>query len=188
MKKLIAIVMMLLPMLAGAQELANFVLMPDGTYQTEDGKDFVVIPLEGKTAHQIYQELASNVGSTFTDPSKVMNGVEDASILIRAYSDCLWYNKALGMTVCMGGHYRLEFKIRDGRVRVSAPIVEDPIWNDTGGHRNEQKYAKMIGKWFKDGKVKDNSREKYNTVVAQMNSIVNSILHTTTVQDATEDW
>lgn len=188
MKKLIAIVMMLLPMLAGAQELANFVLMPDGTYQTEDGKDFVVIPFEGKTAHQIYQELASNVGSTFTDPSKVMNGVEDASILIRAYSDCLWYNKALGMTVCMGGHYRLEFKIRDGRVRVSAPIVEDPIWNDTGGHRNEQKYAKMIGKWFKDGKVKDNSKEKYNTVVAQMNSIVNSILHTTTVQDATEDW
>lgn len=72
MKKLLAMMLMLLPMLAWGQDLANFVLMPDGTYQTKDGKDFVVIPFEGKTAHQIYQELASNVGSTFNDPSLVM--------------------------------------------------------------------------------------------------------------------
>ena len=49
----------------------------------------MVIPFEGKTAHQIYQELASNVGSTFNDPSKVMSEVEDASIKIRAFSDNL---------------------------------------------------------------------------------------------------
>ena len=73
MKKLLAMMLMLLPMLAWGQDLANFVLMPDGTYQTKDGNDFVVIPFEGKTAHQIYQELASNVGSTFNDPSKVMS-------------------------------------------------------------------------------------------------------------------
>lgn len=117
--------MVLLPMLAGAQELANFVLMPDGTYQTEDGKDFVVIPFEGKTAHQIYQELASNVGSTFNDPSKVMSGVEDASIKIRAFSDFLWLNKVLGIPHGWGGYYQLELRIKDGQVRVSAPVVED---------------------------------------------------------------
>ena len=89
MRKLIVMLLTLLPILAGAQELANFVLMPNGTYQTEDGQDFIVIPFEGKTAHQIYQELATNVGSTFNDPSKVMSGVEDASIKIRAFSDFL---------------------------------------------------------------------------------------------------
>ncbi len=59
MKKLIVMMMLVLPMLAMAQDLVHFVLMPDGTYQTEDGKDFVVVPFEGKTAHQIYQELAT---------------------------------------------------------------------------------------------------------------------------------
>ena len=44
MKKLLRMMLMLLPMLAWGQDLANFVLMPDGTHQTKDGKDFVVIP------------------------------------------------------------------------------------------------------------------------------------------------
>ncbi len=189
MKKLIVMMMLVLPMLAMAQDLVHFVLMPDGTYQTEDGKDFVVVPFEGKTAHQIYQELATNVGSVYKEPSEVMSGVEDASIKIRAYKDCLWYNKALGLIVgVMGGYYQLEFRIRDGRVRVSAPIVEDPIFNYSDGHKYEQKYSKMVGKWFKNGELKDNSKEKYNRVVSQMNGIVNSILHISAVQDAQDDW
>lgn len=186
MKKLIAIVMMLLPMLAGAQELANFVLMPDGTYQTEDGKDFVVIPFEGKTAHQIYQELASNVGSTFNDPSKVMSGVEDASIKIRAFSDFLWFNKVLGIPHGWGGYYQLEFRIKDGRVRVSAPIVED-IAMDTQPY-DKWSYGSKVKKWFKNGVVKEGDKKKYDEIVAHMNGIINRILYTSTVQDATEDW
>lgn len=186
MKKLIAIVMMLLPMLAGAQELANFVLMPDGTYQTEDGKDFVVIPFEGKTAHQIYQELASNVGSTFNDPSKVMSGVDDASIKIRAFSDFLWFNKVLGIPHGWGGYYQLEFRIKDGRVRVSAPIVED-IAMDTQPY-DKWSYGSKVKKWFKNGVVKEGDKKKYDEIVAHMNGIINRILYTSTVQDANEDW
>ncbi len=186
MKKLIAIAMMLLPLLAGAQELANFVLLPDGTYQTEDGKDFVVIPLEGKTAHQIYQELASNVGSTFNDPSKVMSGVEDASIKIRAFSDFLWFNKVLGIPHGWGGYYQLEFRIKDGRVRVSAPIVED-IAMDTQPY-DKWSYGSKVKKWFKNGVVKEGDKKKYDEIVAHMNGIINRILYTSTVQDATEDW
>lgn len=191
MKKLIAIVMMLLPMLAGAQELANFVLMPDGTYQTEDGKDFVVIPFEGKTAHQIYQELASNVGSTFNDPSKVMSGVDDASIKIRAFSDNLVMAKPFGFVKDQpyGGHYQLEFKIRDGRVRVSAPIVEEDVEYISYDHkRYDGTFSKLVSKYFKNGVLHEKKKKNYDAMVARMNSVINRILYTSTVQDANEDW
>lgn len=191
MKKLLAIIIMMLPMLGGAQELANFVLMPDGTYQTEDGKDFVVIPFEGKTAHQIYQELASNVGSTFNDPSKVMSGVEDASIKIRAYSDNLVMAKPFGYVKDQpyGGYYQLEFKIKDGRVRVSAPIVEENVRFISYDHkRYDGVFSKLVSKLFKDGVVQDKKKNIYDSSVSYMNSIINRILYTTTVQDASEDW
>lgn len=186
MKKLITMMLMLLPMVAWGQELVHFVLMSDGTYQTEDGKDFVVVPFDGKTAHQIYQELASNVGSTFNDPSKVMSGVEDASIKIRAFSDFLWFNKVLGIPHSWGGYYQLEFRIKDGRVRVSAPIVED-IAMDTQPY-NQWSYGGKVKKWFKNGVVKDGDKKKYDEIVAHMNGIINRILYTSTAQEANEDW
>ena len=55
-----------------AQELVSFKVTPDGNFVSSTGEDFVVVPFEGKNAHQIYQMLASNVGSVYNDPSKVM--------------------------------------------------------------------------------------------------------------------
>ncbi|MDE5596133.1 MAG: hypothetical protein K2I89_11275, partial [Muribaculaceae bacterium] len=156
MKKLLAIVMMMLPILAWGQDFANFVLMPDGTYRTEDGKDFVVIPFEGKTAHQIYQELASNVGSIYNNPSKVMSSVEDASIKIRAFSNDLIRISLLGLGQSLGGYYQLEFRIKDGRVRVSAPIIEETMWIDGPIART---FPKEVKGYFKNGELKDKKKK-----------------------------
>lgn len=186
MKKLFIVILVLLPMLTCAQELATFVLMPNGTYQTEDGKDFVVIPFDDKSAHEIYQELASNVCSIFKNPSKVMSVVEDSSIKIRAFSDCLWFNKVIGISHWWGGYYQLEFRIKDGRVRVSAPIIED-IAMDTQPLKKHS-YESRIKKWFKDGQVKEGDKDKYATIVAHMNGIINSILYTSFIQNTSEDW
>jgi len=185
MKKLIVMMMLVLPIMAMAQDLASFVLMPDGTYQTEDGKDFIVVPYEGKTAHQIYQELATNVGSTYNDPSKVMSGVEDASIKIRAFSDDLIRMKLLGLEQSLGGYYQLEFRIKDGRVRVSAPAIEETMWIDGPTNR---KFSGEVKKYFKKGELKSGKQQDYNIVVGKMNGIINSILHASTVQDAQDDW
>lgn len=189
MKKALTMFLMLLPLIAGAQDLARFVLMPNGIYQTEDGNDFVVIPFEGKSAHQIFQELASNVGSTFNNPSKVMSTVEDASIKIRAHSDDLIRNRFMGIGQSFGGYYQLEFKIRDGRVRVSAPYIEEEVGFWMNGKYNSNNFAFFVKKHFKDGKLKDGHRtEDYNAVVNKMNNTINQILYTSTIQDTTEDW
>ncbi|MBD5216683.1 MAG: hypothetical protein HDS78_09275 [Bacteroidales bacterium] len=185
MKKLLAFILMLLPMIMNAQDLANFILTSDGTYQTEDGKDFVVIPFEGKTAQQIYKELASNVGSTFNDPSKVMSGVENVSIKIRAFSNDLIRISMLGLGQSLGGYYQLEFRIKDGRVRVSAPIIEETLWIKEPTAR---KFSKEVKGYFKEGELKEKKKKDYDIVVAKINGTINRILHTSALQDEAEDW
>lgn len=191
MRKVIAMMLMLLPMLAGAQGVVNFVLTPNGTYQTEDGQDFIVVPFEGKTAHQIYQELATNVGSTFNNPSKVMSGVEDASIKIRAYSDEIVYYKPFGYiyTFPFGGYYQLEFKIKDGRVRVSAPFVESTLeYRNTDGKLLTVSFKEAVGKLYKNGSLQEKKAKYYYSSMNKMNNVVNSILCASKNQEETEDW
>lgn len=189
MKKLIVILMLALPLAATAQDLVHFALTPDGTYLTEDGKDFAVVPFDNKNAHQIYQELATNVGLTYRDPSKVMSGVEDASIKIRAYSDDIICDRPFGgiKMLPMGGYYQLEFRIKDGRVRVSAPIIEEEVRHY--GSSISSNFFRVVKKYFKNGKLKDDKRKVYyDIVVREMNSIINRILNSTNVQDENNDW
>ena len=191
MKKVFTILLLLFPLITGAQELAHFVLMPDGTYKTEDGNDFVVIPFEGKTAHQIFQELASNVGSTFNNPSKVMSTVEDVSIKIRAYSSDIIFGMPFGYAKAQpyGGYYQLEFKIRDGRVRVSAPFVEDELeMFDYQNKRSVHFFRTTVKKLYKNGELLEKKKKYYDYAVNKMNSTINQILYTSTIQDTTEDW
>lgn len=183
--------LMLFPAIIDAQELVEFVLMPNGTYQTKDGKNFVVISFDGKTAHRIYQELASNVSSTFNNPSKVMSGVEDVSIKIRAYSDNLVMAKPFGFVKDQpyGGYYQLEFRIRDGRVRVSAPIIEGECkYVSIDNRRYNGNFPNLVTKYFKNGILRDNKRKSYDFIVARMNDVINRILYTSTIQDAIDNW
>lgn len=184
MKKLLTLFLMLLPLLVSAQDLAIFTLNQYGQYVSADDEDYIVVSFEGKTAHEIYQELATNVSSLYNDPSKVMTGVEDASIKIRAFSDDLIRIKILGLGQSLGGYYQLEFKIKDGRVRVSAPMVEETMWIDGPTFRT---FSKEVKGYFKNGELKDKKKEDYSIVVAKMNSIVNSILGSTKSEDD-DNW
>ena len=180
MKKFITLLLLVCPILAFAQDLVSFKLTPEGSFTTASGEDFVVVPFEGKSAHEIYQTLASNVGSVYNDPSKVMSGVDDASIKIRAFSDNLYVQKVMGISHAWEGFYQLEFRIKDGRVRVSAPHVERDITcpslssNAIGG--NKSNFPFIVKKWFKNGEVKEKEAKHVANVENQLNGAINAIL------------
>lgn len=190
MKKLIAIVMMLLPMLAWGQQMAGsvwFDLQPDGQFLTKDGKDFVVVEYEGKTAHELYQMIATNIGSAYNDPSKVMSGVEDASIKVRAYCPNL-VQKKLILTFNGGAYYQLEFKFKDGRIRVSAPYIEREVIFDSQPPQYANFYD-IVAKWYKKGELKKGDRVKYEVLNITVNSFIQVILNPSgNNKDANEDW
>lgn len=162
--------------MAMAQDLVTFKLTPQSTFTSESGNDFVVIPFEGKTAHQIYQVLASNVSSLYNNPSKVMTGVEDASIKIRALSDNMYTNKFMGASGHVPAYYQLEFRIKDGRVRVSAPYIEDTATFHMYGSDNEGAFRRVSKKWFKNGEVKEKNKGQVAEVENNLNTLINSIL------------
>lgn len=190
MKKILFFFLLLCPFLMNAQDLVNFKLTPQGSFVAADGENYVVVPFEGKTAHQLYQMLASNVGSVYNDPSKVMTGVEDASIKIRAFSDNIYVKKVLGMPSYVQGHYQLEFRIKDGRVRVSAPMVEENLeMVGADGKRYPASFSHIVKGWFKNGEPKEKEVQNIENVENQMNYPINAILglvgKTSTVD---EDW
>lgn len=193
MKKFLLFLLLVCPVLVKAQELVNFNLTSEATFVNPEGENFEIVPFEGKSAHQIYQTLAMNIGTLYNDPSKVMSGVDDASIKIRAYCDNLYNQSVLGISHCWQGYYQLEFRIKDGRVRVSAPIIENDIKcpslssNAIGG--NTGNFAYVVKKWFKNGKLKEKDAPKAINLENQMNALINAILGLTgPTSTANEDW
>ena len=192
MKKVILFLLLICPFIMSAQELVSFKVTPDGNFVSSTGEDFVVVPFEGKNAHQIYQMLASNVGSVYNDPSKVMSGVEDASIKIRAFSDNIYTKKVMGIPHAFQGFYQIEFRIKDGRVRITAPYVEDSldapsISNQFGG--NKGSFRHIVGKWFKNGKLKEKEAPNASNIELQLNGAINVILGLSgSTSKVDDDW
>ena len=168
----------------------NFKLQANGQFLTEDGADFVVVPFDGKSAHDIYTMLTSNVLSIYDDPSKVMNTVEDNTVKVRGFAkkgELFPYITMFDLSVeC---YYQLEFKIRDGRVRVSAPKVEDSAVM-TGGVNGPSKvsYSGMIQKHLfeKDGTVKQKKTEDVANVEEYINVLIDRILAKS--EEIEENW
>ncbi|MDE6049465.1 MAG: hypothetical protein K2G09_07220 [Paramuribaculum sp.] len=187
MKKLLTLIVLFLSVNVMAQEKVHFNLTPLASFITDSGEDFVVVPFEGKSTHEIYQTLSTNVGSIYNDPSKVMSGVEDASIKVRGYSSNLCQKKVI-LTFDGGGHYQLEFKIKDGRVRVTAPYIENQItFNTQPISYGEFRY--IVSKWYdkKTGEPKDKNKNDISRVENQINGLVNSILGLD-ASTAEEEW
>lgn len=190
MRKLLLLATLLMPLLMSAQNTVQFILTSDGVYKAENGDDYIVIPFEGKTAHQIYQILVSNINSIYKNPSEVMTGVEDFSIKVRAISDDVIRTRLLGIGQSQSGYYQLEFKIKDGRVRVSAPLIDSEVWTVGDKGRVFADFPSIAKAHFnKDGSLKEGKRTKdYNRVVSKMNGIINSILNLSASKDADDDW
>ena len=163
-----------------------FHVTPDGSFITNEGTDYVIVEFEGKDAHQIFQELSSNVGSIYNDPSKVMSSVEDVSIKIRAIENFLT-NSTMGIPVgSWRGYYQLEFKIKDGRVRVSAPMIE-PYFQDSNYMKPNKSYKNYVKGLFKNGQVKENKKKEYNKLNYLINNPINAILGSYKSKDEI-DW
>lgn len=64
-------------------------------FVSQDGKSYIVVEYPGKTAHDIYDGILTNVVKYFNDAKNVTNSVPDKAISVRAFSDnlieyCWW--------------------------------------------------------------------------------------------------
>lgn len=175
MKKILIVLAILLPLIAGAIEPVQFRLTPAGLYETSTGEDFIIVPFEGKSAAQIHEELIKNMHEIYGQDFDRFVHVNDGNTIgVRALGDSLYVSKVFGVMRSWEGYYRLQIRIREGRIRLNAPRVESVRM--VGGPDETWKFSKQVGKWFRDSKIKDNDREKYELVVDHMNLLVNRII------------
>ncbi len=116
-----------------------------------------------------------------------MSTVDDASISIRAFDDKISYIKDLIQKFWLSGYYNLNFQIKDGRVRVSVPVIDESM-RRTANSANEKDFSRMVKSWFKDGVLKDKFKAQAEYTESNMNSLINAILGTSKPQKEEEDW
>ena len=135
MRKYLLLLMMFVCCNMVAQELVHFTIQPTGRFLNEDGKDFVVVEFEGKSADELYSMVKTNVMTMYNNPKEVMSE-SDGVITIFAYEKNIWVVKSLGATGLYDGSYKLIFRFKDGRVRVDAPSISDVFILSGGAFTN----------------------------------------------------
>lgn len=188
MAKLISLIFFsLIALSASSQELVKFVLTPEGKYVTPEGEDFIVVPFEGKTASDIYSELLANITAVTSAPYEIAESIIPSLLVVRVKTDDIIRNRSLGKSYPMEGSFLVEIKIKDDKVRVSAPRVSPyagPMMT---------KFDWFVKNHFnKKGEFKDEKRQKdFEEVQAKVNNDVNIILNLKVLhakQAEEEDW
>lgn len=174
MRKILSLIgAMLIALSVNAQDKGvDFKLQKDGSFLTADGKDYVIVKYDSLTAHEIYQKLCSNAGGVYNNPNRVMSNVEDVSIKVRAISTGL-VKGVLG--VVRDAYYQYQIQIKDGRVRVEAPVIEEELirlnYNDMACW-----WHKYPAKWLKDEKSTEKHKVKILWVEMNINAAINGVL------------
>ena len=127
MKKLLSFAMLLMCLGIQAQEKKVEFILPTGVFLTEDGKEFAVVEFEGKSSSELYSKVKSNAMSLYNDPDKVMSESGGNMISMYAYREDMCVVSSMGAKGIYGGHYKLVFRFKDGRIRVDAPSIDKEL-------------------------------------------------------------
>ncbi len=93
-KMLLSIFVSLYCFSANAQDI-KLAINDSCEFVSQDGKPYIVVEYPGKSAHEIYDGILTNIVKYFNDAKNVMNSVPDKVISVRAFSDnlieyCWW--------------------------------------------------------------------------------------------------
>ena len=94
-----------------------------GIFKTVSGTNYYVIPVEGKNAHDLYNDLLCRLARVFKSPENVTEKmVEDRVIIVNAQENELVETSG-NVRSWFDFFYRFEFNFKDGKIRVNAPTI-----------------------------------------------------------------
>jgi len=101
-----------------------------GTFQFDDGSGYKILDFGDKSDQSLYENMMMNVLFFYNQPNSVVSSVEGKMIKVRGLlSDISFINNG---TKCMGNaYYQIYFWIKNGKVKIHAPILET-IRNNSG--------------------------------------------------------
>lgn len=163
-----------------AQFKAHFYLQRDGTFKTKDNANYAVVEYDGIPADKLYTMVKNNINSLYKSPKDVMSEVENTSITVRGYSENIIIEK-----YAFTGYYNLNFKFKDGKIRVAAPIVDENVYLDHIQYDFSDEIATFFNK--KDGSVKPKKIKYKELTENNLNLIIYKIIQNQEESQSKED-
>lgn len=127
MKTILFITLLFLSAFTFAQKLS---VTPNGLRDSADNeKSFVVIPAEGKTSKQLYDDTVKYINKTYKSADDVIKGKTDGEYLkFVTYAPSILIMKNGFVKVPFNTKYTIELNFKDGKVKYE--IIELEIYND----------------------------------------------------------
>lgn len=185
MKKVLAFIVALLPLLACAQ---SFVLTPNGFVNADDTtKSYIVVNVEGTQA-ELFQKAKTAVTSMWNSPKDVLSFNEPDIIIVNGVATDLLSIKMI-VTVPYDLPYRLQLQFKDGRVRIDAPSATKAV----NIERRSDLYL-SAGKngaatfyfWNRKGELKQEKNKQ--KAEDYFNALISTIINKLKNGAAQEDW
>ena len=207
MKKILFLLMAVFPMMCMAQEIL-FILQSDGSFKTQEGKDYIVIEHQGKTAQELYALYLTQATTSKLIPQKttkhaqervelISNNVEGKTFTVNACVEKMAETAGSISIHMMGKYWACNFvcvlQFKDEKVRIDAPIMkilffEKEKVNWTGGLHEDYRldsfkpWCKQFCDFKKDG-MPNLKNDCYNSTNKRMNEEIAKLLI-----DKQEDW
>lgn len=130
------------------------------TFTADKGMtDFIVTPIEGKTAPDIYKKVIEWIKITYKNPDKViLSTIENEFVRFEGYSETLYSYNAKGQNY-LPAKYQIEISVKDGKYKfdlINFQILASTTWVDYKFFNNptsREDLEKVV--YNKDGSLKN---------------------------------
>ncbi len=173
-----------------AQSVIHFKLKADGTFLTEDNKNFIILEYKGKSAEELYSFVKANVLKIYKSPKNVLSENQPVNLNIRALSEEFYSGYRLpGGFVSYSVFYNLVFHFKEGRIKVDAPLLDQYLNIEATALPGSKTFKSYIDNWFdKKGEPKSKKIKDIEKMENLFNSLVNKLLEEKSDKGSEEDW
>lgn len=163
MKKVLILLALLMPLMCSAQ-----FILENGSFVSEDDKNYIVYEFPGKTKAELYKMVKSSIIDLFVSAKDVLSENENESLKIRGVSQKDVFTKSMGMTFNIETTYTIQFHFKEGKVRVDAPYI---VSMTSGTQRN----AIYMNRGGRDCLYKKNGEVRYGDLKESLEKFINNL-------------
>jgi len=167
---------------------ADFRFIEDGSFVSKkNNTNYIVIDFPDLDRIEIYQKLLVGITDQYSSSSDIINKVEDHiisvnTILVDAYSE-----KALGIPLRKHIHCIFKFQIKDEKLRVDAPEIQQIITGlPVPADDNCIRFSLESSSYFKKGILKQKKEHLYDKINSAINTAINDIITKSFIDN--DDW
>lgn len=97
----------------------------NGFTNISDGKNYVIITAEGKSASDIKSSVLSSLTDMYANPNKVISTIGNNIINVNGYARNAFIGQFAGNNVYFSFNYNIKIEIKDSKIKVDSPTFSN---------------------------------------------------------------